>query len=50
MLWIKIEGTDDVLRHRCSNCNVLLLTVEGFALPTKCPACGATEGGADDGR
>ena len=45
-LWIKLEGTGDVPRYTCSNCNVLLLTVEGFALPTECRACGANEGGA----
>ena len=41
MPWIRIEGDDDVPRYVCSNCKVLLLTVEGFALPTVCKACGA---------
>ena len=48
MLWIKLEGTVEVHRHTCSNCGVLLLHVGDFTLPSKCSACGATEGGAGD--
>ena len=48
MLWINLDDSGKVHRYACSNCGVLLLTVEGFALPSECRACGATEGGAGD--
>ena len=50
MLWIKLEDNGVVPRYTCSNCGVLLLTVEGFALPEGCNACGeAVEQPGEDG-
>lgn len=45
MQWIKLKSDGVVPRYICSKCGVLLLTVEGFALPEKCKACGAVADG-----
>ena len=46
MQWIKLKDNGGVPRYTCSDCGVLLLTVEGFALPDQCNACGAKRTGA----
>ena len=46
MLWVKLSGDGEPPRYTCSHCKVLLFTVEGFALPTQCKACGTIDDGA----